>query len=70
MIGGGVPMFLITRTINGTTENLKNSNSQLNKTFTTYEDAHKFVLKLNNNIIPSKHWKVAEVIMEVANEQS
>ncbi|MCM3358300.1 MULTISPECIES: hypothetical protein [unclassified Psychrobacillus] len=63
-------MFLITRKINGTTETLKNSNSQFNKTFTTYEDAHKFVLKLNNNIIPSKHWKVTEETMEVTNEQS
>lgn len=70
MIGGGVPMFLITRKINGTTETLKNSNSQFNKTFTNYEDADKFVQKLNNNIIPSKHWKVTEETVEVTNERT
>ena len=53
-------MFFITRQINGTTETLKKSNSPLNKTFTNYEDAHRFVQKLNNNIIPSKQWKVTE----------
>ncbi|MBD7944829.1 MULTISPECIES: hypothetical protein [Psychrobacillus] len=62
-------MFLITRQSNGTTETLKNSNSQLDKSFTNYEDAHNFVQKLNQNIIPSKHWTVTENMKEAKNEQ-
>lgn len=62
-------MFLITRQSNGTTETLKNSNSQLDKFFTNYEDAHNFVQKLNQNIIPSKHWTVTENMKEAKNEQ-
>ena len=62
-------MFLITRQSNGTTETLKNSNSQLDKSFTNYEDAHNFVQKLNQNIIPSKHWTVTENMKEAKSEQ-
>lgn len=62
-------MFLITRQLNGTTETLKNSNSQLDKSFTNYEDAHNFVQKLNQNIIPSKHWTVTENMKEAKSEQ-
>lgn len=63
-------MFLIIRQIHGTTETLKKSNSQINKTFTNYEEAQKFVQKLNNNIVPSKQWQVMEMTIEAKNEQT
>ncbi|MFJ7973709.1 hypothetical protein [Psychrobacillus sp. NPDC096389] len=53
-------MFLITRTINGLTENLKDSSSQDNKIFTDFSEAELLVKQLNENIITSMHWSVSE----------
>lgn len=53
-------MFVITRNINGTTEVLKSSNSQSDKTFTDKDAALRFVKLLNKNIIPSMHWSVSK----------
>jgi len=53
-------MFILTRNINGTTETLKSSNSQLNKTFSDKDAALKFVKQLNQNIIPSMQWNVSK----------
>ena len=53
-------MFVITRNINGATEVLKSSNSQLDKTFSDKDVALKFVKQLNQNIIPSKQWSVSK----------
>ncbi|GGA31879.1 hypothetical protein [Psychrobacillus lasiicapitis] len=55
-------MFVITRNINGTTEVLKSSNSQVDKTFLDKEAALKFAKMLNQNIIPSMHWSVSPMI--------
>ncbi|MEK3993554.1 hypothetical protein MKY29_02275 [Psychrobacillus sp. FSL K6-2365] len=56
-------MFVITRNINGATEVLKSSNSQLDKTFSDKDVALKFVKQLNQNIIPSKHWSVSKQLI-------
>ncbi|MCK1996939.1 hypothetical protein SAMN04487786_2459 [Paenisporosarcina quisquiliarum] len=56
-------MFVITRNINGATEVLKSSNSQLDKTFSDKDVALKFVKQLNQNIIPSKQWSVSKQLI-------
>jgi len=56
-------MFVITRNINGTTETLKSSNSQLDKTFSDKDKALKFVKQLNLNIIPSMKWSVSKQLI-------
>lgn len=56
-------MFVITRNINGTTETLKSSNSQLDKTFSDKDTALKFVKQLNQSIIPSMHWSVSKQLI-------
>lgn len=53
-------MFVITRNINGTTEKLMSSSSQMEKTFSDKEEALKFVKQLNQSIIPSMQWSVSE----------
>jgi hypothetical protein len=53
-------MFLIIRNTNGVTETLKCSSDHLDKTFTDFHAANKFVQQLNQNIIPSKQWVVSE----------
>lgn len=53
-------MFLIIRNIDGQTETLKDSSTQLDKTFADFYTADLFLQKLNQNIIPSKHWTVSE----------
>ncbi|MDI2589000.1 hypothetical protein OR571_18345 [Psychrobacillus sp. NEAU-3TGS] len=52
-------MFVITRNINGTTEVLKSSNSQVDKTFSDKDAALKFANLLNKNTTPSMHWVVS-----------
>ncbi|MFJ7826388.1 hypothetical protein [Psychrobacillus sp. NPDC096623] len=56
-------MFVITRNIGGTTEILKSSNSQVDKTFSDIDSALKFAKRLNQNIIPSKHWSVSKSLV-------
>lgn len=53
-------MFLISRNINGLTENLKDSSSQDDKIFTDFSEAELLVKQLNENIIASMHWSVSE----------
>jgi hypothetical protein len=53
-------MFLIIRNINGLTETLKNSGTHLDKTFTDFHTANKFVQQLNQKITPSMQWGVSE----------
>lgn len=57
-------MFILTRNINGTTETLKSSNSQLDKTFSDKDTALKFVKQLNQNIIPSMQWSVSKQLIK------
>ncbi len=56
-------MFVITRNINGTTEKLMSSSSQMEKTFSDKEEALKFVKQLNQSIIPSMQWSVSEQLI-------
>jgi len=56
-------MFVITRNINGVTETLKSSNSQLDKFFLDKDKAMKFVKQLNQSIIASMHWSVSEQLI-------
>lgn len=56
-------MFLITRDINGVTEVLKSSNSQLEKTFLDLDTAVKFAKQLNRNIVPSMQWSVSKQLI-------
>jgi len=56
-------MFVITRNINGTTETLKSSNSQLDKTFSDKDSALKFVKQLNQSIIPAMQWSVSKQLI-------
>ena len=56
-------MFVITRNINGTTETLKSSNSQMEKTFSDKDIALMFVKQLNQSIIPSMHWSVSKQLI-------
>lgn len=51
-------MFLITRVVNEKTEILKDTVSNMAKTFPTSTSADKFCKKLNNSVTPDKHWKV------------
>ena len=53
-------MFVITRNTNGVTEVLRNSNSQMVKVFYDYEEAERFVARLNLSMFPNKHWSVIE----------
>lgn len=53
-------MFVIARNTNGVTEVLKNSNSHMVKVFYDYEEAERFVTRLNKNVLPNKHWSVIE----------
>jgi hypothetical protein len=53
-------MYLIIRNTNGVTETLKNSSNHLDKTFTDFHAANRFVQQLNQNIIPSMQWVVSE----------
>ncbi|MCM3359517.1 hypothetical protein MKY09_15860 [Psychrobacillus sp. FSL K6-4046] len=53
-------MFVIARNTNGVTEVLKNSNSQMVKVFYDYEEAERFVTRLNKSVLPNKHWSVIE----------
>ncbi|MER2170923.1 MAG: hypothetical protein ABS938_09825 [Psychrobacillus psychrodurans] len=53
-------MFVIIRNINGKTETLKSSNSQLYKTFSDKGTALKFVKQLNQSMIPTMHWSVSK----------
>lgn len=52
-------MFKIIRDSNGSKESLMDSNTQNEKTFDDFESADDFVQQLNQNIIPSKQWKVS-----------
>lgn len=56
-------MFVIARNINGTTETLMSSSSQMEKTFSDKEEALKFVKQLNQSIIPSMQWSVSEQLI-------
>ena len=56
-------MFVITRNISGTTETLKSSNSQLDKTFSDKDTALKFLKQLNLNIIPSMQWSISKQLI-------
>ncbi|SDN06626.1 hypothetical protein SAMN05518871_103194 [Psychrobacillus sp. OK028] len=56
-------MFVITRNIDGTTEVLKSSNSQVDKIFSDIDTALKFAKRLNQNIIPSMHWNVSKQLV-------
>jgi hypothetical protein len=47
-------MFLIIRNTNGVTETLKCSSDHLDKTFTDFHAANRFVQQLNQKIIPSR----------------
>ena len=53
-------MFVIARNTNGVTEVLKNSNSHMVKVFYDYEEAERFVTRLNKSVLPNKHWSVIE----------
>ncbi|WP_282154995.1 hypothetical protein [Cytobacillus gottheilii] len=54
-------MFVLIRNISGTTEHLKNSNSQSSKTFEDYSEADDMAKKLNQNTIPSHKWHVKKI---------
>lgn len=54
-------MFVLTRNISGATEHLKDSNSQLSKTFEDYSAATNMAKRLNQNTIPSHHWQVKKL---------
>ena len=56
-------MFVIERNINGITETLKSSNSQLDKTLSDKDRALKFVKQLNQSIIPFMHWSVSKQLI-------
>ncbi|MFC3039802.1 hypothetical protein ACFOGI_06020 [Virgibacillus xinjiangensis] len=51
-------MFILVRRINGATEILTKSNSDLAKTFPDSQSAESFAQKLNSSIQPNKQWKV------------
>lgn len=53
-------MFVIARNTNGVTEVLKNSNSQMVKVFYDYEEAKRFVARLNKSVLPNKQWSIIE----------
>ena len=53
-------MFIITRNIDGQTETLKDTSTQTVKTFNDFYTANLFLKKLNQNIVPSKHWTVTK----------
>ncbi|MFC2949348.1 hypothetical protein [Virgibacillus sediminis] len=51
-------MFILVRRINGETEILTKSNSDLAKTFPDSQSAEAFAQKLNASIQPGKQWTV------------
>ncbi|WP_226577683.1 hypothetical protein [Halobacillus litoralis] len=51
-------MFLIVKTLNGKTKTLKDSNSQMAKTFTTSQSANILCHKLNKSVAPENPWRV------------
>ena len=55
-------MFVITRNNDGETEFLKDSSTQSDKTFANFYTADLLMQQLNQNVIPSKHWTVSEML--------
>ncbi|MEK4563746.1 hypothetical protein MKX54_03540 [Alkalihalobacillus sp. FSL R5-0424] len=55
-------MFSLIRNMNGSTETLKDSSSQLDKTFIHISDATNLAKKLNRNTVENLQWKVHEII--------
>ncbi|MGN7313519.1 hypothetical protein ACTHQ4_20740 [Alkalicoccobacillus gibsonii] len=55
-------MFSLIRNIDGSTETLKDSSSQLDKTFNNFSEASLLAKKLNSITSDKLHWKVHEVI--------
>ena len=53
-------MFVITRNTNGVTEVFRNSNRQIVKVFYDYEEAERFVARLNLSMFPNQYWSVIE----------
>lgn len=54
-------MFSLRRNINGSIETLKDSSSQLDKTFTSFSEAANLAKKLNSNTKEHLHWMVYQV---------
>ncbi|SES02917.1 hypothetical protein SAMN04487944_115109 [Gracilibacillus ureilyticus] len=51
-------MFVIVRDVNGETETLKDSNSDLNKTFSDFSAADLLAKKLNSHLRQGPIWNV------------
>ncbi|MEN0641828.1 hypothetical protein MKY91_01450 [Alkalicoccobacillus gibsonii] len=55
-------MFSLIRNVDGSTETLKDSSSQLDKTFNTFSEASLLAKKLNRITNEGLHWEVHETI--------
>ena len=56
-------MFVIVRNISGTTETLKYSGTDFDKTFTDRTEAEQLAESLNNHTDKAMHWTVEEKSM-------